>query len=198
MLLPARALIDGVDTQSGIEESLFPHTGMENIVIVYGGVGEHLRIRLKGDHGAVLIGIPHHGDGLGDLPSGKLHLIDLAVLVNLDLQPLRQGVYHAGAHAVQAAGDLVAPAAKLTARVEDGKHDLQRGKSGLGLYVHRDAAAVVGDGNDVALFDDHIDLIAVTGQSLVDGIVYDLIHQMMETGGRGGTDIHAGPLADGL
>ena len=45
---------------------------------------------------------------------------------------------------------------------------------------------------------DSIDLIAVTGQSLVDGIVYDLIHQMMETGGRGGTDIHAGPLADGL
>ena len=50
-----------------------------------------------------------------------------------------------GAHAVQAAGDLVAPAAELAAGVQDGKDHLQGGLAGLGLDVHGDAAAVVHD-----------------------------------------------------
>ena len=59
------------------------------------------------------------------------------------LQPLAQGVDHAGAHAVEAAGHLVAAAAELAAGVEDGEHHLQGGQAGLGLDVHGDAAAVV-------------------------------------------------------
>jgi hypothetical protein len=71
--------------------------------------------------------------------------IDLAVFEYLDLQPFGQGVDHGGAHAVEAAGDLVAAAAEFAAGVQHGVHHLKRGLAGLGLDVHGDAAAVVGD-----------------------------------------------------
>ena len=39
---------------------------------------------------------------------------------------------------------------------------------------------------------------AVSGQCLVDGVIDDLVDQMMQAGRPGGTDIHAGALADRL
>ena len=129
---------------------------------------------------------------------GEFHLIDLAVPVDLDRQPLGEGVHHAGAHAVEAAGDLVAPAAEFSAGVEDGVHHLQGGLTGLGLDVHGDAAAIVHHGDGVPLVDLHQDVRAVAGQGLVDGVVHDLIDQMVQAGGGGGSDIHAGTLPDGL
>ena len=95
----------------------------------------------------------HNGHGLGHIAPGELHLIDMSVPVDLDRQPLGKGVHHAGAHAVEAAGDLVAPAAELAAGVEDGVHHLQGGLAGLGLDVHGDAAAVVHHGDGVPLVD---------------------------------------------
>ena len=115
-----------------------------------------------------------------------------------DFQPLGAGVDHAGAHAVEAAGHLVAAAAELSAGVKDGINHLQGGLAGLGLDVHGDTTAVIGDGDGVAGVDGDGDLGAVAGQSLVDGVVHDLIHQMVETGGAGGADIHARALSDGL
>ena len=127
----AGALVHGADAQAGVEEGLLPHAGVEGIIVVH-RVLKHLRVGLEGDGGAGAVGGAHHGHGLGHIAPGKLHLIDLAVLVDLDLQPLGQGVDHAGAHAVEAAGDLVAAAAELAAGVEDGKHHLQGGQAGLG------------------------------------------------------------------
>ena len=38
-------------------------------------------------------------------------------------------------------------------------------------------------------------MVAVTGQGLVDGVVHDLVDQMVQSALTGGTDIHAGALA---
>ena len=38
-------------------------------------------------------------------------------------------------------------------------------------------------------------MVAVTGQRLVDGVVHDLIDQMVQAAGAGGADIHARALA---
>ena len=121
------------DAQAGVEEGLLPHAGVEGLVVVLQCV-KHLRVGLEGDGGAGVVGVAHDGHLLGDLAPGELHLIDLPVLVDLHLQPLGQGVDHAGAHAVQAAGDLVAAAAELAAGVQDGKYHLQRraGRSAAG------------------------------------------------------------------
>ena len=34
-LLPAGALVDGVDAQAGVEEGLLPHAGVEGVVVVH-------------------------------------------------------------------------------------------------------------------------------------------------------------------
>ena len=95
---------------------------------------------------------------------------------------------------MQAAGDLVPAAAELAAGVEDGEHHLQGGLSGLGLDVHRDTASVVGDRDGIAGVDGHRNVGAVAGQSLIDGVVHDLIHQMVQAGLRGGADVHSRTL----
>ena len=100
---------------------------------------------------------------------------------------------------MQAAGDLVAAAvAELAAGVEDGEHDLERR---LALLLHRvdgDAAAVVDDGDRVVGVDRHVDARAVAGERLVDGVVDDLVDEVVQAAHAGRADVHAGPLADGL
>ena len=41
-------------------------------------------------------------------------------------------------------------------------------------------------------------MIAVTGQRLIDGVIHNFIHQMVQTRGGGGADIHTRPLAYGF
>jgi hypothetical protein len=77
----------------------------------------------------------------------------LAVAADGQAQPLGQGVDAGHADAVQAAGHLVAVLVELAAGVQHAHDDLGGGALGLVLVVeldaHRDAAAVVGDGNGV-------------------------------------------------
>ena len=153
---------------------------MENLVVIHQCV-EHLRVGLKGDGGTGMVGVADDLHLLGNVTPGELHLVDMSVLVHLHLQPLGKGVYHGRAHAVKTAGYLVAPAAELTAGVQNGIYHLQSGPARLGLDVYGDAPAVVGDGDGIALVDGHGDVRAVARQRLVDGIVHDLIHQMVQT-----------------
>ncbi len=167
-------------------------------LIVIDRVVEELRVRLEGDEGAVQLGVADDLHLLGDRAAGELHLVDLAVAVDLDDQPLAQRVDDRSADAVQAAGYLVASAAEFAAGVQHRIDDLESGSARLGLDVHRDAAAVVGDGDRVAGIDCDRDVRAEAGQRLVDGVVHDLIDKVVETRGRGRADVHAGALAHGL
>ena len=82
--------------------------------------------------------------------------------------------------------------------MQHGKDHLQRGTARLLLDIHGNAAAVIGNGDGVAGVDGHGDVGTVAGQRLVNGVVHDLIHQMVQAAGAGGADIHTGPLAHGL
>ncbi len=178
------------DFQTCVEEGLLPHPAVKGVVVI-DQLLEHFRVRLEHDFRAGVVGGAHHRHLLGHLAPGKLHLIDAAVFVHPNFRPGRAGVDHAGAHAVKTAGDLVAAAAELAASMEHGVDHLQRRFAGLGLNVHGDTTAVVGNGDGVALVDGHMDFVAVACQCLVNGVVHDLIHQVVQTGGAGGTDVHA-------
>jgi hypothetical protein len=103
------------------------------------------------------------------------------------------------ADAVQAAGDLVAAAvAELAAGVQDGQHDLD---GRLALLLHRrdgDAAAVVDDRDRVVGVDRDVDAVAVARERLVDGVVHDLVDQVVQATDTGRADVHARALAHGL
>ena len=193
LVLALRALVGDRDVDAGVQEGLLTHPGVQGLVVVDQLV-EHLRVGLEAHDGA---GAVRGADDLHVLrlvAAGEFHLVDLSVLMDLDLEPLAEGVDDARADAVQAAGDLVAPAAELAARVQHGEDDLERAFAGLLL----NAAAVVVDPDAVAGLDGDVDVLAVARQRLVDRVVHDLIHQMVQTAGAGGADVHARPLAHGL
>ena len=195
-------LIGQGDLDTGVQEAFLPQALFQRIKVVDGGILEHFRVGLEGDPGA--------GDALGyradalevavrvAAPEGLLVL--LTVAAHVDGKPLGAGVNHRSAHAVQTAGHLVAGvlATELAAGVQDGVHHGDGGQTGVGLNVHGDAASVIGDLNDVILQDLDLDVVAVAGQRLINGVVHDLVHQMMQTALTGGADIHTRALAHRL
>ena len=158
------------------------------------------RVRQEGDRRAGLarVGSPLLELALRD--AARVGLApDVAVAADLDVQLLRQRVDDGEADAVQAAGDLVAAAvAELAAGVQDGQHDLG---GRLLLLLHDrdgDAAAVVDDGDGVVRVDRDRDGVVAAGERLVDGVVDDLVDQVVQAAHTGRADVHAGTLADRL
>jgi hypothetical protein len=106
-------------------------------------------------------------------------------------------------HPVQAAGDLVAVLVELAAGVQLGQRDFGRAALGLVLVVPLDAggdaAPIVHHADRVIGVDGHDDIVAMSGQRLVDGVVHHLEHQMVQAGTVGRVaDIHARALAHRL
>ena len=192
LLLP---VVGNGDGEAGVQKGLLPHALVENLIVVNEGV-EHLRVRLEGNLGAGVIRGAHDLHFLGDVAPGKLHFVDVPVFVDPDPEPLGQGVDNGRAHAMKAAGDLIAAAAELAAGMKHGVHHFQGRPAGLGLDIHGDTTTVVGNGDGIAGIDGNGDVLAVPGQGFINGVVHDFVDQMMQAGRGGGADIHTGPLPD--
>ena len=85
--------------QTGVQERLLTHTGMERFVVIFQRV-EHLGVGLEGDLRAVLVRGADDAHFLGNMAAGEFHLINFPVLADLDLQPLGKGVDDRRADAV--------------------------------------------------------------------------------------------------
>ncbi len=137
------------------------------------------------------------GDGLAAVD--EHHRVPAAVAADLHLEPARKRVHDRDADAVQAARDLVALAAELAAGVEHREHDLGRGLVGIfGVRIDRNAAAVVDDTTAAVGQQRDVDAGRVTRERLVDGVVDDLVHEVVQTRGTGRTDVHTGAFAHRL
>ena len=99
---------------------------------------------------------------------------------------------------MQAAGDLVAVAAELAAGVQLRQHDLERRHARALDLVDRDAAAAVAHGDRVVGVDRDLDRVVVARERLVDGVVDDLLDEVMEAPEPGRADVHPGPQTDRL
>jgi len=82
--------------------------------------------------------------------------------------------------------------------VEDRHDDFHGGAVVLLVGVDRYPAPVVGDGHRPVLVDAHLDGVAVPGQRLVDGVVHDLVDEMMEAASVRRADVHRRTLLDGF
>src|SRR5919106_1029518 len=115
----ARALVDEADEQPAREErrlaeALHERLGRELEVLEDVGIGEEADRRPR----RALLRLPVDRHLRGRDPAGELLAVDLALPVHLGHQPLGERVHDGNAHPVEAAGDLVAPAAELAAGME--------------------------------------------------------------------------------
>ena len=100
---------------------------------------------------------------------------------------------------METAGHLIGVVVEFAAGVEHGHDDLGGGTAFFRMDIHRNAAAVVGYGHRLVAVDSDGDLAAIAGQGLVDGIVHDLEHHMVQAGAIVRiADVHARALADSV
>ena len=98
---------------------------------------------------------------------------------------------------MQAAGNFVAVGIELAAGMQLGHDDFGR-RYAFVVHVHRNAAPVVDHRDGVVDVNRYVDLGAVAGQRLVDGVIDHFVDQMMQARFTGGPDIHGRSQADGL
>ena len=102
------------------------------------------------------------------------------------------------ADAVEPARNLVAVAAELAAGVQLREHDRQRGQVLLRHEVDRDAVTPVANRHGMVRMEGHLDAVVATGERLVDGVVDDLVDEVMEASQTRRADVHARPEPNGL
>ncbi len=161
---------------------------------------ENLRVGPEAHFGAApvrrLAGVLQFGLRLAAL---ERHPIELLAARDLDLHPLGQRVRHRDADAVQAARGLVDLGIEFAARVQRAHDHFERGLVlEFRVRIDRDAAAVVGDGDEAVGLHLDLDPVGMAGERLVHGIVDHLGEEVMQRLLVGAADIHAGAAAHRL
>ena len=195
--LSALAVVQKLDLQALVEVRDLAQARAHRIVLKIDRF-EYLVVGEERNFGTRLIRPARFGKRLHGHAAVVALTVDLAVLVHLYVQPFRKRVYARNADAVQTARHLVSAAAELAARMELCKNDLDGGHLFFGVNVHGDTSAVVGNGHRAVARDLHDYLIAVSRQSLVDGVIHDLRYKMVQSVLVRRTDIHTGTLAHGF
>ena len=202
MLLPLLVPRVGEDhADAGIEEGELAIAMLELLEIELGDL-ERVGRGQEGDPRALLVA--GRADDLqrrDRVAMGEAHVMLLAVAPDGEIEPFAERVHHRDADAVQAAGDLVGIVVggvlELPAGMELGHDDLGRRHAFLGVDAGRDAAAIVLDADRSVGVEGDQDPVAMAGQRLVDRIVGNLEHHVVEARSVVGVaDIHSRPFAD--
>jgi len=191
------ALVAQVDLQALVQERQLAQPLRQRVVVI-GGFHHDGGIRLERNARAGLAaGFARPHQRTFGMAAGKLHLPGIALAPDLQFQPLGERVHAAYADAVQATRYFVALGIELAAGVQFGHHHFRRRDAFL-VHIHRDAAAVIRHRYGIVDMNDHVDLRAIAGQGLIDGVVHHLVNQVMQPHLTGRADIHSRPQAHGL
>ena len=127
------------------------------------------------------------------------HPVEFLPARDLDLHALRERVRYRNADAMQAARGLVDLEVEFAAGVERAHDHFERGLVlEFRMRIDRNAAAVVGDGDEAVGRHLDLDPVGMAGQRLVHGIVDHLGEQVMQRFFVGAADIHARAAAHRL
>ena len=191
------ALVDAGDGEALVEIGEFLEALFQHVVGIFRGL-EDLGIRFEVHRGAVP-GNAFLDDGQPVLRHAArvMLAVPLSVAAHGDGEPLGKGIDAGHAHAVQAAGHLVASVVELAAGMEDGHDHLNGGHMLLGMDVHGNAAAVVTHGDAVVGMQGHRDAVTEAGHGFVDGVVHHFVDKVVQAARVRGAYVHGRPLADG-
>ena len=191
----AAAQIAQRDLHPRVQERLLTQARKQRVVIKRQLV-EDRPVRLEGDLGSRVVRRSDRVELLYRHAALKTNLVNGAVVMHAHRAPLGKGVDDRRAHAVQAAGDLVARAAELAARVQHRVDDLDGGLALRRVHPDGDAAPVVAHADHIAFKDLDFNMRAVARERLVDAVVDDLINEVMQPPRRRRADVHARALPD--
>ena len=197
ILFLAGAFVRDRDLEAPVQERKLAEPLRQDVVAVL-PVLEDLEVGLEGDLGARRGRRAGHGERRLRVTAFVALLEHLAVLLDLEVEPFREGVHHGHADAVKPPGDLVHIAVELAACMEHGQGHLGRGPLLDAVHLRGDAPAVVDHRDAVVHVDDHVDVLAESGHGLIHAVVHDLVDEVMKPDAPGAADIHGRPLAHGL
>ena len=142
---------------------------------------------------------PHPPQALHRVAALEPRVVLVALAPDPEVQPVGERVHHADADAVQPARHLVAVLVELPARVQLGHDDLGRAHPLALVDPDRDAAPVVVDAHRPVGVQHHAHLGRPAAQRLVDAVVDDLVHHVVQARAVVGVaDVHPRPLAHRL
>ncbi len=152
------------------------------------------------DAGAALLAGSRFLEFTGGLALGVSLLPGETVAPDFQIEFFTERVHAAHADAVQASRNFVGVAVELAAGVQRGHDDL-RGGNFFAVDIHvvdRNAASVVDHGDGIVKVNGDFDLVGVSGERFVNGVVNDFVNEMMQTHFSGRADVHGGTFADGF
>jgi hypothetical protein len=208
------ALVDEADLDAVVEEGKFAQALGQDVVVIL-DVAENFLVGHEVNFGTAFLGITEDSQGRNLDPvldfddaiyrvaAVELHVVFLAVAPDDEAQPFRKGIDAGHTDAVQATGNLVRILVELAAGVQHAHDDLGRRAFRFMLVVELDpgryAAPVVGHRDRTVGVDGDDNVVTVTGQRLVDGVVDHLEHHVVQAGAVGGiADVHPRTFADRL
>ena len=122
----------------------------------------------------------------------EAHAVELAAACDFDFKIVGQRIDHGDADAVQAARGLIDLGIEFATGMQRAHDDFERGFLGeFRVRIDRDAAAVVGDGQEAVSRQFDVDEGCVAGDGLVHRIVDHLGEQVVQRLLVGAADIHA-------
>jgi hypothetical protein len=120
------------------------------------------------------------------------------VTVNFCSKMGAQGINTGYTNTVQAPRNFVRIFIEFTPGVENGHDYFQSRSFFFGMHIRWDTPAVVLNTNSVTLQNLNENLVAMTGQGFVNGIIHHLVDQVMQALDPDIPDVHGRPLAYGL
>ena len=191
------AQITQADAQTLVEEGHLAEPGRQGFVVEDGGV-EDVGRGFEGDRRTGGLGLLQLLQGPVGHAKGEGLTPVVPVAEHLDDECARQGIDDRGTHTVQTTGDLVPAVTELATGVQHGEHQGDGGDVFDGVLLDRDATTVVTHSAASVVQQFDLDGVAVARQGLVDGVVDDLVDQVVQAALTGGPDVHAGTLANRL
>jgi hypothetical protein len=116
-------------------------------------------------------------------------LIHLSVAPDLEIQSFGQRVDDRNADPVETTRNFVAVVVELAAGVQHGQHHFGGGFAAF-VPIDRNSPPVVDNGDRPVYVDGDVDLVTVAGQRLINGVVDNLIYEMVKARCAGRTDVH--------
>ena len=113
-----------------------------------------------------------------------------SLVIYFNCKPGRQCIYNGCTYTMQTSGYFVSSATKFSTSMQYSKNNFQSRYSGLVVHSNRNTTTIIFNCDGIILLNCNFNAVAITSQSFVHSIIYNLVYQMMQTSCRCTSDVH--------